>query len=48
MGKKRDDIESNLFLASSIEEEADYIPLIADEDEAALDKSNVPDLLPIL
>ena len=48
MGKKTDDIDSNILLASSIEEETDFIPLIADEDEAALDKSNVPDLLPIL
>ena len=47
MGKKTDDIDSKIFLASS-NDETDFIPLIADEDEFALDKSNVPDLLPIL
>ena len=47
MGKKTDDIDSKIFLAGS-NDETDFIPLIADEDEFALDKSNVPDLLPIL
>ena len=48
MGKKRDDIDTNIFMANPMEEETDFIPLISDEDEQALDKSNVPDLLPIL
>ncbi len=47
MGKKTDDIDTSILLAGS-NEETDFIPLIADEDEVALDKSNVPDLLPIL
>ena len=47
MGKKRDFIDSNIILAGS-NDESDFIPLIADEDEEALEKSNVPDLLPIL
>ena len=48
MGKQRDDIKNNLLIASAMDEDTDFIPLIADEDEAALSRSNVPDLLPIL
>lgn len=36
----------NLFLP--IEEDTEYIPLLADDEEAAMGKINVPDLLPIL
>ena len=38
----------NILIATSIDEESDFIPLISDEDEDVLDKSEVPELLPIL
>ena len=49
MGKKSDkDLTENILITSSIDEESDFIPLISDEDEDVLDKSEVPELLPVL
>lgn len=41
---------SNVFksLVAPIDEDAEYIPLLTDEEEASMGKMNVPDLLPIL
>ncbi len=39
---------SGILIGSSMDEEADFIPLISDEDEESLSKTHVPDLLPIL
>ncbi len=38
----------NILITSSLDEESDYIPLISDEDEDVLDRSDVPELLPVL
>jgi len=49
MGKKTDkELNKNIFVASSIDEDSDFIPLISDEDEEVLAKSDVPELLPLL
>ncbi|MCK5338944.1 MAG: LON peptidase substrate-binding domain-containing protein, partial [Bacteroidales bacterium] len=49
MGKKTEkDIKQNIFVASSLDEDTDFIPLISDEDEEVLAKSDVPEQLPIL
>ncbi len=49
MGKKSDkELGQNIYIASSLDEENDYIPLISDEDEDVLDQSEVPELLPVL
>src|SRR4030043_1853385 len=48
MGKQKEDKNSKILIASSVNEDADFIPLISDEDENALERSNIPDLLPIL
>ena len=41
---------SNVFinLAAPIDEDAEFIPLITDDEEASMEKMNVPDLLPVL
>ncbi len=41
---------SNMFktILAPIDEDAEYIPLITDEEEASMGKMNVPDLLPVL
>jgi len=49
MGKKSDkELTENILITSSIDEDSDFIPLISDEDEDVLDKSEVPELLPVL
>ena len=46
--KKEKDFNQNIFVASSMDEDTDFIPLISDEDEEVLAKSDVPELLPVL
>lgn len=48
MGKQIEEKNNNILIASSMNEDTDFIPLISDEDEEALSRSNIPDLLPIL
>jgi ATP-dependent Lon protease len=49
MGKKTNKVaKQNIFFANSMDEDSDFIPLISDEDEEVLAKSDVPELLPIL
>jgi ATP-dependent Lon protease len=49
MGKKTEkEFNKNILVATSMDEDTDYIPLISDEDEEVLAKSDVPDLLPVL
>ncbi len=36
------------FLSAAINEEADFIPLITDEDEESLNKTEIPDSIPLL
>src|SRR4030043_251790 len=48
MGKQKEDKNSKILIASSVNEDADFIPLISDEDENALERSSIPDLLPML
>jgi len=39
---------SDIVLSNMMDEESDFIPIITDEDESALDELQVPDNLPIL
>ncbi len=49
MGKKlENESVQNIIITSSMDEESDFIPLISDEDEEVLDRSDVPELLPVL
>jgi len=48
MSTKENKRPSGILIGSSIDEDADFIPLISDEDEESLSKTHVPDLLPIL
>lgn len=48
MSKRTDKEFPKLLLASSLEEETDFIPLISDEDEDTIMTTKVPDTLPIL
>ncbi len=49
MGTKSDKgLGQNILITSSLDEENDFIPLISDEDEDVLDRSDVPELLPVL
>jgi len=49
MGTKSDKaLGQNIFIASSPDEESDFIPLISEDDEEVLDRSDVPELLPVL
>ncbi len=49
MGTKSDkEFGQNILITSSLDEENDFIPLISDEDEDVLDRSDVPELLPVL
>jgi ATP-dependent Lon protease len=49
MGKKLNkEYGQRILVASSLDEESDFIPLISDEDEEVLDRSDVPELLPVL
>ncbi len=45
---KRSEKLKNMFIASSVNNEPDFIPLITDEDEDILLKEDVPESLPIL
>ncbi|MBN2612663.1 MAG: endopeptidase La [Bacteroidales bacterium] len=47
MGQGFNNLERT-FIAASINEEADFIPLITDEDEESLNKTDVPDTIPLL
>ncbi len=38
----------NIFLANTVDDNADFIPLITDEDEATMDDLKIPDTLPVL
>jgi len=38
----------NKYINAPIDEDSDFIPLISDEDETVLEKSDVPELLPLL
>lgn len=42
------DLKQNILFSTSLDEDSDFIPLISDEDEDVLDKSDVPELLPLL
>ena len=46
--KSNKELGQNILITTSIDEESDFIPLISDEDEDVLDKSDVPELLPVL
>jgi ATP-dependent Lon protease len=49
MGKKSDkEFGHDIILNAPLDEDSDFIPLISDEDEAVLEGSDVPELLPIL
>jgi ATP-dependent Lon protease len=48
MSKRTDDNLSNVFIASSLNNETDFIPLITDEDEDSLMGEKIPETLPIL
>ncbi len=49
MGKKSDKVlGQNILITSSLDEESDFIPLISEDDEDVLDRSDVPELLPVL
>ena len=46
--KSENELGQNILITSSIDEESDFISLISDEDEDVLDRSEVPELLPVL
>ena len=49
MGKKTDkELTQNILITSSLDEDTDFIPLISDEDEEVLAKSDVRKLLAAL
>jgi ATP-dependent Lon protease len=48
MGKIRNSAFENMFLSGMIHDDSDYIPIIADGDDADLKNVEVPDVLPIL
>ncbi len=49
MGKKSDkELGKKIIINTPLDEDSDFIPLISDEDEAVLDGSAVPELLPLL
>ncbi len=39
---------TNVYIASAINEETDFIPLISDEDEESLNKTEIPKIIPLL
>ncbi|MFO7657266.1 MAG: endopeptidase La [Bacteroidales bacterium] len=47
MSQGFDNLERS-FIAASINDEADFIPLITDEDEESLNKTDIPDSIPLL
>ena len=46
--KTNKELNQNILIASSLEEDSDFISLISDEDEEVLARSDVPELLPVL
>ena len=38
----------NMFLSGMMQDDSDYIPIIADGDDADLKNTEVPDVLPVL
>ena len=48
MGKIRNSAFENIFLSGMMQDDSDYIPIIADGDDADLKNVEVPDVLPIL
>lgn len=40
--------DRNIFILDAIDDDADFIPLISEEDEETLKKTEIPDILPIL
>ena len=48
MGKIRNSAFENMFLSGMIHDDSDYIPIIADGEDADLKNIEVPDVLPIL
>lgn len=48
MSKSTENDMSQLFIANALNDDADFIPLITDEDEDSLLKGEIPDSLPIL
>ncbi len=48
MSKSAENDLGSMFIASSLEDETDFIPLISDEDEDSLLSTEVPETLPIL
>lgn len=48
MSKSTDNDLAKIFIANSLEDETDFIPLISDEDEDIIMTSDVPEALPIL
>ena len=39
---------NKIYLSAAINEDTDFIPLISDEDEEIITKTNIPEALPIL
>src|SRR5690554_627271 len=48
MGKIKNSGFENMFLSGMMHEDSDYIPIIADGDDAELKNTEVPDVLPLL
>jgi len=48
MGKIRNSAFENIFLSGMMQDDSDYIPIIADGEDADLKNVEVPDVLPIL
>jgi ATP-dependent Lon protease len=48
MSNMQEKKRSGLFVSSPVNEDADFIPLISEEDEESISLTNVPDTLPIL
>ena len=41
-------VSQKTFFSAAINEEADFIPLITDEDEESLNKTDIPEAIPLL
>ncbi|MBN2762376.1 MAG: endopeptidase La [Bacteroidales bacterium] len=48
MSISQDKKHNNLFIASPINDDSDFIPLISEEDEDSLNMTQIPDSLPVL
>lgn len=46
--KKSGFMKKNIWLSAGFDEEADFIPLISDDNEEVLNKESIPEILPIL